>query len=261
MRYLGLVVLVLAMGCSTPVHHGLDEGAANEMVSALERAGMAASKARDEAGGEVFVVTVARGDAVRALELLRSLGLPRARRNGFGEIYKQASLVPTHTEERARYLEALAGELERTLETVEGVASARVHLVLPEPDPLATDGKPRVPAQGAVLLKVRTGPAPIREADVQRLLAGSVPGLSAEAVSVVLTSAPEGPSPSTPALESLGPLRMAPGGRVILLAALGIALLLLAGLAAVLLVTARRLARKERGESGEANELGLRRSA
>jgi len=72
------------------------------VLTALERGGIEACKTRDEGNGEAFVISVPKVDAIRALQLLQSLGLPRGRRAGFGEVYKQASLVPTPTEERAR---------------------------------------------------------------------------------------------------------------------------------------------------------------
>ncbi len=236
------LLAALAIGCSTPIRHGLDEPAANEVTTALERAGIGAQKVHDEtSGGAGFVVKVSQSDAVRALELLQALGLPRGRRTGFAEVYAQPSLVPTATEERARYVEALSGEIERTLEAIEGVIGARVHLVLAESDPLAVDGKPRVPAQAAVLLKARTGLV-LKEMDVQKLVAGSVPGLQPASVAVVMTPAPEGPSATQPALAAVGPLRVAPGSRGVLLGGAVAALGLLAALAALLLVTARRLA-------------------
>jgi type III secretion protein J len=157
--------------------------------------------------------------------------------------------VPTPTEERARYLEALAGEIERTLETADGVVTARVHLVLPEPDPLTVDGKPRVAAQAAVLLKVRPAPAPLREADVQKLVAGSVAGLSPEAVAVVVTPATEVPSQRAPALASVGPLKMDPASRKLLVGILLAGLAIIATLAILLFLTARRLAGLERKKS------------
>jgi type III secretion protein J len=246
MRALWIVVLALAIGCSTPIHHGLDETAANEVLTALERGGIEASKARDESNGEVFVISVPKVQAVRALQILQSLGLPRGRRAGFGEVYKQASLVPSPTEERARYLEALAGEVERTLETVDGVVAARVHLVLAEPDPLAVDGRPRVAAQAAVLLKVRPAAVPLREAEVQKLVAGSVAGLQPEAVAVVVTPAAEAPSHHAPALASVGPVQVDPANRNLLLGVLTGGLALIATLAVLLLLTARRLAALER---------------
>lgn len=235
-----LVLLLLA--CSTPIRHGLDEPAANEVMTALERAGIGAEKVRDDASGPTaFAVRVAQGDAVRALDVLHTLGLPRGRRTGFAEIYGQPSLVPTATEERARYLEALAGEIERTLETVDGVVSARVHLVLEEADGLGE--KPKSPAQAAVLLKTRAGPL-LKEAEVQKLVAGSVPGLAPSAVAVVSTPAVE--IPGAGELAPVGPLRVTPGTRSVLVTALFVVLGVLALLAALLLFTARRLAAAQR---------------
>ena len=133
----------LALGCSTPIRHGLDESAANEVLTALERAGIGAEKLPDEGAaagaGATYTLRVAHADGTRALDLLRALGLPHDRRRGFAETYGQPSLIPTPSEERARYVDALAGEIERTLESADGVISARVHLVLEESDPLATD--------------------------------------------------------------------------------------------------------------------------
>jgi len=239
------IVVLLALGCSLPIQHGLDETAANEILTSLERAGIPASKNRDDEG--VFAVVVAKADALRALELMRSLGLPRGPRAGFGEIYKQASLVPTPTEDRARYVEALAGEIARTLENVEGVVSARVHLVLPEPDPLSIDGKPRVAAQAAVLLKTRAGrPVPIGEPDVRKLVAGSVPGLEPSAVAVVVTPAAEVPVARGANLVSFGPLRMTADSRTTLVGGLVIVCALIGLLAALVLVLSRRLAAAQR---------------
>jgi type III secretion protein J len=232
-----------AAACSTNLLHGLDERAANESIAALEHAGIATEKTADEGGEATFTVRIARHDAARALDLLRSLGLPRDRRHGFAEVYGQPSLIPTATEERARYLEALAGEIERTLETADGVVSARVHLVLEESDPLSIDAKPRSPARAAVLLKSRGGRAPLPTADVQRLVAGSVPGLDPAAVAVVVTRTPEADEDDggDASLASVGPLRVAAGSRGAV-GVLALALVALGALAVLLLLTARRLA-------------------
>ena len=78
------IVVVFSLGCSAALEHGLDESAANEVVTSLERAGIAANKNRDDGNGEVFVVSVAKSDVVRSMELLHSLGLPRGQRAGCG---------------------------------------------------------------------------------------------------------------------------------------------------------------------------------
>jgi type III secretion protein J len=241
----------LAAACSTNILHGVDERSANEATAALERVGIGAEKLPDEggpgsAGGASYTVRVARGDGTRAVDLLRALGLPRERRRGFSETYGQPSLIPTPSEERARYLDALSGEIERTLEAADGVVSARVHLVLEETDPLGPETKPRNPARAAVLLKARPGRAPLTEREVQRLVAGSVAGLDPAAVAVVTTAAADPAEAAASSLAALGPLRITPGTRPLLMIAIGAALGLLGLLAALLFATARRLSALER---------------
>jgi type III secretion protein J len=244
-----VAALLLAGGCTTNILHGIDERAANDAARALEGAGIGAEKVPEEggvaSGAARFTVRVARGDGARALELLRAQGLPREPRRGFAETYGQPSLIPTPSEEQARYVDALAGEIERTLESIDGVVSARVHLVLEETDPLALDAKPRAAARAAVLLAERPGRTPVSREDVQRLVAGSVAGLDATAVAVVVTAAPTTPEVA-PVLAAVGPLRVTPGSRPLLVGALAAGIGLLALLATLLLVTARRLAALER---------------
>jgi type III secretion protein J len=238
-------------GCSgTPIQHGLDESSANEVVTSLESAGIPVNKVASEGGSEAqtFSVNVqSSGDVARALDLLHSRGLPRGRRSGLAEMYGQPSLVPSPTEERARFLEALGNDIERTLETIEGVVSAHVHLVLAENDPLAADPRPRVPAQASVLLKTRAGfSIPLSILDIQRLVAGSVPGLQAPAVAVVSIAAPDWTGAGAPMMVAIGPMRMTPGSRTILGSAFAAVLGVVAILALILLFTARRLAAVQR---------------
>jgi type III secretion protein J len=230
-----------ASGCTTGVLHGLDEPSANEAMTALERAGIGAEKIVEEGGtNAAFALRVPRGDATRALDVLRVRGLPRERRHGFAEVYGQPSLIPTASEERARYLEATAGEIERTLETAEGIVSARVHLVLEEIDPLSLEGKPRAGARAAVLVKAADGRAPLTEADIQKLVAGSVPGLDPRAVAVVVTAAPASVEPSLGPLAAVGPFRVTPSSRAPLIVLFAGALAVIGVLAALLLLSLRR---------------------
>ena len=240
---LAFLLLTNGAGCTTGVLHGLDEPAANEALAALERAGIGAEKVAEEGGQTTgFALRVPRGDAARALDVLRVHGLPRERRHGFAEVYGQPSLIPTASEERARYLEATAGEIERTLESAEGVVSARVHLVLEELDPLSLEGKPRAAARAAVLIKAARGRTPLGESDVQKLVAGSVPGLDPRAVAVVVTAAPESAEASLGPLASVGPLRVTPSSRALLIAVFAGGLGLIGALAILLLVSVRRRA-------------------
>lgn len=248
--------LIALAGCSANVLHGVDERGANEATAALERVGIGAEKVADDTAGLAgsaasFTVRVASGDANRAIDLLHALGLPRERRRGFAETYGQPSLIPTPSEERARYLSATAGEIEKTLETMDGVLGARVHLVLEDGDPLALDAKPRDPARAAVLIKQRPAAAAVSERDVQRLVAGSVAGLDPASVAVVLTSASDTPEGGAAPLAPLGPLRITAGTRPVLIGVLAGALGLLGLMATLLLVLARRLAALERASGSQ----------
>lgn len=248
------VAVIALAGCSANVLHGVDERAANEATAALERAGIGAEKVAEESAGaagttSTFTVRVASGDSSRAIDLLHALGLPRERRRGLAETYGQPSLIPTPSEERARYLSATAGEIEKTLETLDGVLGARVHLVLEDADPLALDAKPREPARAAVLLKTRPGAPAIAERDVQRLVAGSVAGLDPAAVAVIVTTAVDPLEGAGAPLAPLGPLRITAGTRPVLIGVLAAALALLVLMATLLLVLARRLAALERASA------------
>jgi type III secretion protein J len=245
-----LFALALVACNGTPIQHGLDESSANEVVTALESVGIPVYKIASEGGSEAqtFSINVqSSGDVARALDLMHSRGLPRGRRSGLAEMYGQPSLVPSPTEERARFIEALGNDIERTLETIEGVVSAHVHLVLAENDPLAADPRPRVPAQASVLLKTRAGfTIPVSITDIQKLVAGSVPGLTAPAVAVVYMATPDWTGAGAPMMVAIGPMRMTPGSRTILGSAFAAALGVVAILALILLFTARRLAAVQR---------------
>jgi type III secretion protein J len=191
-RRIAVAALIALAGCGRDeVVHGLDEGQANAVVVALDEAGIAAEKRRDDAGSEErWAVAVPAGVAAHARRVLSERGLPRPRAPGFAEVFGEGSMVPTPTEERALYLHALAGELSRTVEAIDGVVAARVHLALPPHDPLRPG--PAAPPRAAVLVKASPGARGRIEPltpGVRALVAGAVEGLDPATVSVVVTEA------------------------------------------------------------------------
>jgi type III secretion protein J len=194
-----LVAAVVALpGCGDEeLLHGLEEGQANEVLVALDDAGVAAGKAREDGADAGWTVRVASSEAARAHRILAERELPRARPAGFGEVFGKGSMVPTPTEEHALYLHALAGELARSVEAIDGVVEARVHLGLAQPDPLRPGDRAR--ARGAVLVRCRPAAcATVRalEGGIQSLVAGATEGLSPDLVSVVVAQAAEAPRPA-----------------------------------------------------------------
>ncbi|MEO6953609.1 MAG: secretion protein [Polyangia bacterium] len=233
-----LVPLCLALsaaGCGVDLEHGLDERQANQVAALLEGHGIAVDKARDE-GTETtgWKISVPRGELGRAFTLLEANDLPRRDRRP--DALAERSLLPSNGEEQARLESARGAELERTLERIPGVLSARVHLALP--DSTRLDAQP-APPRASVLLRT-SGTLSVDEAALQRLVAGAVTGLSEQSVAIVIAGGAT--AESTSLLEPVGPLRVARGqrGRVVAFAASGLALLMLLGTALVL--TAMRLA-------------------
>ena len=79
---------------------------------------------------------------------------------------------------------ALSQELSRTVSEIDGVLSARVHLVLPENDPLRQQ---LVPSSASVFIRHRSNtPVGNLVPQVKMLVANGVAGLSYDKVSVVL---------------------------------------------------------------------------
>lgn len=231
--------------CSTPVAVGLDEDDANRIVVALDRASIDATKEADPGGDGKFRVSVTRDDAARALTTMRDEELPRPRPAGVLDAVNKGALVPSQAQEHAQLVAGMAGDLERSLEQVDGVLAARVHLNVPTPDPLREG--PAAKATASVLFFHRGSTPPLTTDAVQRLVAGGVPSLAPQDVAVVAVSRAAPPSASGGAVGAsiahVGPIAVARGSLRLLQAALGVLVLLLAAFAAATLVLYARLVR------------------
>ncbi len=184
----------LLSACSVEVQHQLTEKEANEILVLLERRGIPTQKVKEEGGRELtWTIAVPKAHAATAALLLKENELPRPRSPGF-EIFNRGSLIPTATEERAMFLQALAGELSRTLSSVDGILDARVHINIPQSDDLS-DKAARPEPSASVLIRYRVTPdaakkaAPLTEEQIQSLVARAVQDLKPSAVSVVMTPA------------------------------------------------------------------------
>ncbi|HEU4385814.1 MAG TPA: secretion protein [Anaeromyxobacteraceae bacterium] len=199
-RQLAAVLPVLLGACAgEAILHGVDEAQANRVVVALSEAGVQGRAERGEGEEAGFTVSVDAADAGRARRVLAERELPRQRPPGFAEVFAKGSLVPTPVEERALYHHALAGELSRSLETLDGVVEARVHLALPSPDPLRPEASR--PPRAGVLVKCRPEARARLEAlqdGIQSLVAGAAEGLDPASVSVVLAEIAAAPPPAPP---------------------------------------------------------------
>ncbi len=124
-------------------------------------------------GGATILVS---GDQVDATRLaVMSSDLPLKGTVGF-ELFNKSDMGLTDFAQKINYQRALQGELERTIMTLDGVETARVHLSLGE-DRIFRDD--RVPPKGSVTIRMaHSATLSVKAAQgVQRLVAAAVPQL------------------------------------------------------------------------------------
>jgi type III secretion protein J len=249
---LALALLGL-VGCTTAVANNLPEAEANRAVVALEQHGVSAEKERDPETEGRFRVSVGRDEAAVAAGVLSQEAVPSRENPGILQSLGSGSMVPSRLAEHARLLSGISGELEQSLQAVDGVVSARVHLAAPERNPL-DDQEPSKPS-ASVLIRHRGAAPPLLTSDVQRLVAGAVPGLLANDVSVVSTPAPASARPADKELRRVGPITVTRASLSPLRIMAGAAVLLnLALLAAVLLLWSK--VRRTEDALGQARAAG-----
>lgn len=176
------LLLLLLGGCKTQLYTALNQQDAMEMVAILLQHGIAADRMIMKDGSST--IEVDSGWIADAVTLLRENRYPRTGYESMGDLFKPQGMISSPTAEHARYDYGLSQELSRTLSDIDGVITARVHIVLPDNDPLNGDGKP---SAAAVFIRYDA------RVDLDKMLpqiktmmADSVEGLTYAKVSVVL---------------------------------------------------------------------------
>ncbi len=175
---------LLLVGCDkeTTLFSGLEEGQANAAIAALLDAGIEASKTPGDEG--TWNVLIGSKDFAAAANLCEQRGLPRRSFQGVGDVFKKTGMVSSPTEERIRFMDAIAQDLSRTISMIDGVVDARVHVVLPGNDPFA---KNTLPSSAAVAIRSRWD-ADLTDAipQVKSLVKNAIEGLAYEKITVTV---------------------------------------------------------------------------
>ncbi|MBO1076057.1 flagellar M-ring protein FliF (plasmid) [Roseomonas marmotae] len=160
------------------LYAGLEPSEAGRIVARLEE-----MKVPVEARGDGTVLVPAEQVARLRMQLAGE-GLPRQGGAGY-ELLDQANpMQMTSFMQRIQRVRALEGELARTIITMQGVRSARVHIVLPERESFSRDAPP--PTASVTVITATGQRLGASQASAIRLLvAGAVPRLRQEDVSVV----------------------------------------------------------------------------
>ena len=123
-------------------------------------------------------------DKVSKLRLdVAAQGLPKTSTVGF-ELFDKNSFGATDFEERIKYLRALEGELERTIEAIDAVESAKVNIAIPKESVFVSK---QVPPSASVLIKLKPNMilTPKQIQGIKYLVASAVPRLKPENVKIV----------------------------------------------------------------------------
>ncbi|MDR2788754.1 MAG: type III secretion inner membrane ring lipoprotein SctJ [Candidatus Accumulibacter sp.] len=183
LRKLALGVgLLFLLGCQQELYSGLPEDEANRILATLLENGMDAKKVSRGKNG--FTISVEKTDLVRALKILENHSLPRENFKNLGDVFAGQGMIASPTEEQARLAFAIEQELAGTFARIDGVLTARAHVVLERHD--AATGTV-IPASAAVFLRHRPdSPVADLQGKIKEVCVRAVPGLVYDKVSVML---------------------------------------------------------------------------
>ena len=175
---------MLFAGCEerATLFSGLEESQANAVMAALLGDGIQCAKTPGDEG--TWNVQIDASRFADAANLCERRGLPRKQYKGVGEVFKKTGMVSSPSEERIRFMDAIAQDLSKTISMIDGVVDARVHVVLPENDPFA---KNNLPSSAAVAVRSRWD-ADLSDAipQIKSLVKNSIEGLAFEKITVTV---------------------------------------------------------------------------
>ncbi|MCG8566389.1 MAG: type III secretion inner membrane ring lipoprotein SctJ [Desulfobacterales bacterium] len=168
-----LLCLVLLTGCSQELYKDLSETDANGMMSALLKRGIYAEKM--DQGKGLFTIAVDESQVVSSLEILRRQSLPPKTYETLGSTFPKEGMMSSPLEEEARLGYAIAQELAGTCAELDGVLTARAHVVMQKQDPVT---EALTPATASVFLRYLPGSSVEQYVPhIRNLAANAVPNL------------------------------------------------------------------------------------
>ncbi len=162
-----------------PLYTNLETKDAGDVVNSLKETGVPYELVEDKRGSTILVPA----NQVHNLRLdLAAAGLPRGNK-GF-ELFDDSKLGVTEFQNKINYLQALQGELTRTIEHLDSVDKARIHIVLPEDSLYKKNEKPAT-ASILLMLKPEMKLTKPEVKGIVNLVSHSVQGLAPENITIV----------------------------------------------------------------------------
>lgn len=160
------------------LYSGLDPQDVTRIGAALEEAGIAFDV---NVTGDTVLVDY--GKTARARMLLAEKGLPKSDGAGYELFDKLGSLGLTSFMQQVTRVRALEGEIARTIQLIDGVKAARVHLAMKSE---GTFRNAKETPTASVIVR-SSGGIEIPAQSIRHLVAAAIPGLSPEQVTVMST--------------------------------------------------------------------------
>lgn len=174
-------LFALTMNLGEPkalLYSNLDLKEAGSITTALDQANV-----KYEVKGDGSTIMVARDQVASTRLMLSSKGLPTSGSVGY-EIFDEASaLGQTDFVQQLNRQRALEGELGRTIQSLDGVTSTRVHLVLPKRQ--LFDEEKEEPSASVTIGVGGRAPTPEQVQAIQNLVSSAVPNMKPGRVTVV----------------------------------------------------------------------------
>ena len=177
------VVILGGMYLSRPqldvLYTGLDRDDVTRIGAALNEAGI-----KFDVNADGTAVLVSYGQTAAARMLLAEKGLPQSANAGYELFDKLGSFGLTSFMQEVTRVRALEGEIARTIQSLNGIKAARVHIVVPDQGSFRRTQ--RLPSASVV---IRTESASIGDAAqaIRHLVAAAVPEMTPDEVTVLST--------------------------------------------------------------------------
>jgi len=162
-----------------PIYTGLSAQDVSRITAALAEAGISF-----DVNEQRSAVMVPFGQTARARSLLAQKGLPNSSRAGYELFDQMGSIGLTSFMQEVTRVRALEGEIARTIQALDGVGAARVHLVLADPGSFRRE---RRDPSASVLLRLDERWQNSAAQAVRHIVAAAVPGMKIEQVNVAAT--------------------------------------------------------------------------
>lgn len=173
---IGAAAYFLGRPAMQPIYTGLSAQDVSRITAVLSEEGLTF-----DVNEQRSAVLVPIAQTTRARSLLAQRGLPSSARAGYELFDQMGSIGLTSFMQEVTRVRALEGEIARTIQALDGVVAARVHLVLPDPGSFRRD---RRDPSSSVLLRLDQRWTAASAKAVRHLVAAAVPGMKIEHVSV-----------------------------------------------------------------------------